>query len=222
MCNKMCIDLSVAPHIPPSSGAPPRTLAPGRILFPTGSSGNHDIRSFLPSCNSTPHLVSVAQSVTAAIALHKADKATTEVARVARRKALKEKFEEAAHRNLVPLGKGVTWSPEGLNSVPVLDEGRGVTWSPASGDPGPEVDADTEDVLALPPLPTRKRGSTFRRMTKVDRLTRQLEVQEQISAAAGSLAASLQGAAHMDLSPLNETTPPLVWNDPVVSPPTLR
>ncbi len=63
-----------------------------------------------------------------------------------------------------------------------------------------------EDVFTLPPLPTRKRGSTFRWMTKVDRLTRQLEVEEQIAAAAGSLAASLQGgveasAAHMDLRP---------------------
>jgi hypothetical protein len=54
MCNKTCIDLSVARHILPSSGAPPRTSAPGRILFLTGSSGNHDIRSFLASRNLTP------------------------------------------------------------------------------------------------------------------------------------------------------------------------
>ena len=162
MCNKTCIDLSVAPHILSSSGASPRISAPGRILFPTGSSGNHDIWSFRPSRNLTPHQAVVAQSVTVAIALHKADEAATEAAKVAQRKALKEKFEEAARRKLVPLGKGVTWSPEGLNSVPALDEGRGVTWSPASGDPGPEEDADTEDVLALPPLPTGKRGSTFR------------------------------------------------------------
>jgi hypothetical protein len=83
MCNKTCIDLSVAPRILPSSGAPPCTLAPGRILFPMGSSGNHDIRLFLPSRNLTPHRVSVAQSVTAAIALHKVDEAATEFARVA-------------------------------------------------------------------------------------------------------------------------------------------
>jgi energy-coupling factor transporter transmembrane protein EcfT len=70
MCNKTCISLSVAPHILPSSGEPPRTVAPGRILFPTGNSGNHNIRSFLPSRNLTPHRVAVAQSVTPAIALH--------------------------------------------------------------------------------------------------------------------------------------------------------
>ena len=69
MCNKTCIDLSVTPHILPSSGAPPCTLAPGRILFPTGSSGNHNIRLFLPSRNLTPHRAAVAQSVTTAIAL---------------------------------------------------------------------------------------------------------------------------------------------------------
>jgi hypothetical protein len=83
MCNKTCIDLLVSPHIFPSSGALPRTLAPGRILFPTGSSGNHDIWSFLPSRNLTPHQAAVAQSVNAAIALHEADEATTETARVA-------------------------------------------------------------------------------------------------------------------------------------------
>ena len=193
MCNKTCIDLSVAPHIPPSSGAPPRTLAPGRILFPTGNSGNHDIRSFLPSRNLTPHRAAVAPSVTAAIALYEADKAATEIARVARRKALKEKFEEAARQKLVPLGKGVTWSLASLDSVPALDKGKGVTWSPGCADSGPEEDADMEDVFTSPPLPTGKRGSTFHQMTAVDWLTHQLEVQEQIAAAAGSLAASLQG-----------------------------
>ena len=48
-------------------------------------------------------------------------------------------------------------------------------------------------------------------MTRVDRLTRQLEVQEQIDAAVGSLVASLQGgeeasAARLDL-PLLVVTP---------------
>ena len=89
-----------------------------------------------------------------------------------------------------------------------------------------------EDVFTSPPLPTGKRESTFRWMTKVDRLTRQLEVQEQIAAAAGSLAASLQGgaeasAAHMDLPPLSKTptsmeTPPLVWNGLVFPLPELQ
>jgi hypothetical protein len=83
MCNKTCIDLSVSPHILPSSGAPPRTLALGRILFPTGISGNHDIRSFLPSRNLTPHWAAVAQSVTTAIPLHEVDEAATELTRVA-------------------------------------------------------------------------------------------------------------------------------------------
>ena len=133
MCNKTCIDLSVAPHISPSNGAPPRTFAPGRILFPTGSSGNHDIWSFLPSCNLTPHWVAVAWSVDAAIALQEVDEAAIETARVAQRKALKEKFEEAAHQKLVPQGKGVTWSPASVNSVPAPDEGKGVTWTQASG-----------------------------------------------------------------------------------------
>ena len=80
MCNKTCIDLSVAPHIFPSSGAPPRTLTPGRILFPTSSSGNHDICSFFPSLNLTPHWAAVAQSVNAAIALQEVDKAATKTA----------------------------------------------------------------------------------------------------------------------------------------------
>ena len=61
MCNKSCNDLSVAPHILPSSGASPHTSAPGRILFLTGSSGNHNIRLFLPSCNLTPRQATVAQ-----------------------------------------------------------------------------------------------------------------------------------------------------------------
>ena len=108
MCNKTCIDLSVTPHIFPSSGAPPRTLTPGRILFPTGSSGNHDIRSFLPSLNLTSHRAAVAQSVNAAIAFQEVDEVATKTARFTRRKALKEKFEEAAHQKLVPQGKGVT------------------------------------------------------------------------------------------------------------------
>ena len=52
-----------------------------------------------------------------------------------------------------------------------------------------------DDVFTPPPLPTGQRGSTFcsaTRMTRVDRLTCQLEDQEQIVAAAGSLAASLR------------------------------
>ena len=149
MCKKTCIDLSVAPHILPSSGTPPRTL------------GNHNIWSFLPSCNLTPHRAAVAQSVTAAIALHEADKAATETARVARRKAPKEKFEEAAHQKLIPQGKAVTWSPASLDSVPALVEGKGVTWSPASADSGLEEVADMEDVFTSPPLPTGKRGYIF-------------------------------------------------------------
>ena len=84
MCNKTCIDLSVAPHILSSSVAPPCTSAPGRILFLMSSSGNHNIRSFLPSCNLTPHRAVVAQSVDAAIALQEAGKATTDTAKVAR------------------------------------------------------------------------------------------------------------------------------------------
>ena len=43
MCNKTCIGLTVAPHILPSSGAPHLISAPGRILFPAGSSGNQNI-----------------------------------------------------------------------------------------------------------------------------------------------------------------------------------
>ncbi len=62
-----------------------------------------------------------AQSVDAAIALQKADEAATKTARVARRKALKEKCEEAAHQKLVLQGKGVTWSPASLDLVPALD-----------------------------------------------------------------------------------------------------
>ena len=51
-------------------------------------------------------------------------------------------------------------------------------------------------------------------MTKVDRLIRQLEVQEQTAAAAGSLAASLQGgeeasATRLDLPPLVVTPAPM-------------
>ena len=78
MCNKTCNDLSVAPHIFHSSGAPPHTLAPGRIMFSTGSSGKHDIWLFLPSRNLTPRRVALLQSVDAAIALQEADKAATE------------------------------------------------------------------------------------------------------------------------------------------------
>jgi hypothetical protein len=196
MCKKTCSDLSVAPHILPSSGAPPCTSAPCRILFPTGSSGNHDIWLFLPFRNLTPRQAEVAQSVDAAIALQEADQAATETTRVAQRKALKEIFEEAAHQKLAPQGKGVTWSRASLDLVPAPDEGKGLTWTPASADSGPAEDADMEDVSTPPPLPARKRGSTFcsaTRMTKVDRLTHQLEVQEQIAAAAESLAAFLQG-----------------------------
>ncbi len=93
MCNKTCIDLSVAPHILPSSGAPPHTSTPGRILFPTGSSGNHDIWSFLPSCNLTPRRGAVSQSVDVAIALQEVDEAAIDTASVAQRNALKENFE---------------------------------------------------------------------------------------------------------------------------------
>ena len=72
-----------------------------------------------------------------------------------------------------------------------------------------------EDVFTSPPLPTGKRGSTFCRMTAVDRLTHQLEVQEQIAAAAGSLAVSLQGgpeasAARLDFPPPGKTTAPIL------------
>jgi hypothetical protein len=136
----------------------------------------------------------VAQSVNAAIALQEADEVATETARVAQRKALKEKCEEAARQKLVPQGKGVTWSPASVDSVPAPDEGKGVSRTSESADLGPAEDADMEDVFTLPPLPAGKRGSTFcsaTRMTKVDRLTRQLEVQEQTTTAAGSFAASL-------------------------------
>ena len=75
-----------------------------------------------------------------------------------------------------------------------------------------------EDAFTLPPLPTGKRGSTFRRMTVVDRLTHQLEVQEQIAVAAGSLAASLQGGP--EASAFDWTSPRLVrqrlpWGPPL-------
>ncbi len=111
----------------------------------------------------------------------------------------------------------MTWSPASVDSVPAPDEGIGVSRTSASADSGPAEDADMDDVFTLPPLPAGKRGSTFRSatwMTKVDRLTRQLEVQEKIAAAAGSLAASLQGGAeasatHMDLPPLGKTPAPL-------------
>ena len=74
-----------------------------------------------------------------------------------------------------------------------------------------------EDVFTLPPLPVGKRGSTFRsatRMTAVDWLTHQLEAQEQIAAAAGSLAVSLQGgpeasATQLDFPPPGETVAPM-------------
>ena len=161
MCNKTCIDLSVAPHILPSSGAPPHISAPSRILFPMGSSGNHDIWSFLPSCNLTPRRAAVAQSVDAAIALQEADKAATKTARVAWRNALKEKIEEEAPKKLVLQGKGVTWSPASSDLVPAPDEASGVTRTPASVDSGHAKDADMDDVFTPPPLPTGKRGSTF-------------------------------------------------------------
>ncbi len=69
-------------------------------------------------------------------------------------------------------------------------------------------------------------------MTKVDQLTRQLQVQEQIASAAGSLAASLQGGgeasvARLDLPPLVVTlapmgTPLLVWYGLMFPLPELR
>ena len=59
-----------------------------------GSSGNHDIWSFLPACNLTPCRAAVAQSVGTIIALQEADEAATESARVTQIKARKEKFKE--------------------------------------------------------------------------------------------------------------------------------
>ena len=57
-------------------------------------------------------------------------------------------------------------------------------------------------------------------MTRVDRLTRQLEVQEQIAVAAGSLAASLQGgeeasATQLDLPPIVVTLAPMGTRPPL-------
>ena len=120
MCNKICIGLSVPPHVLPSRGAPPRTSAPGRILFPTGSSGIHDIWSFLPSHNLTSCRATVAQSVDAAIALQEAKEAATKTARVARRNALQEKIEEAAHKKACTTGERGNLVPGkfGLSTCP--------------------------------------------------------------------------------------------------------
>ena len=106
MCNKTCIDLSVAPHILPSSGAPPRTFAPGRILFPTGSSGNHDIWSFLPSCNLTPHRAAVSQSVDAAITLKRRTRPSPRPLGLLEVRPLRKDLKRQHGRSLYRRGKG--------------------------------------------------------------------------------------------------------------------
>ena len=103
----------------------------------------------------------MAQSVDATIALQEVDEATTESAKVVWIKAGKKKFEEAAHQKFVLQGKGVTWSPVSLDSVPAPDKRKGVTWSPANADSGPAKDADMDNVFTLHHLSQPDKGDPF-------------------------------------------------------------
>ncbi len=154
---------------PPSVAS--RQYTPSKVLFPKGSSGHRDMRSLFPAAAARTPLDLFYWVMEDDIALQAAE----ESARVECVQVLRVKYAAAAQLKSPP-EKEVSWSSQEVAG-----------WSEAS-------DEEMEGTLPTPHnTSTRsKRGSSFCKASKQERLTAQLHKQELLASAASALASSLR------------------------------